>query len=276
MYSLNVDELIKLALFEDAPFGDITTKALSIKGKGKGYFVAKEDFILCGIDIANRVFFQVDSKTIFTTKFKDGSFIKNGIKFAFVEGKLESLLLAERTSLNFLQRLSAIATKTFRAVKILRGTKTHLLDTRKTTPLLRQLEKYAVAVGGGRNHRMGLSDAILIKDNHISSVGNIKFAVKKARASFPLKKIEVEVKNLNEYEEAIRSKPDIIMLDNFSIEDIKTAVRMKPNGILLEASGGIYLENLSLYAKTGVDFISMGSLTHTVKATDISFKIEKV
>lgn len=275
MKEYELEEIIRLALLEDAPYGDITTESLEIEGEGKGYFLAKEDFLLCGIDVAAKVFKAIDQNVKIAKKFKDGQFIKKGTKFCFVYGDLKALLWGERTALNFLQRLSAIATKTSRAVKLLGRSKTKLLDTRKTTPLLRSLEKYAVKVGGGNNHRMGLSDGILIKDNHIQAVGSVSEAVKRARRNCPMKKIEIEVKNVSEFIEAVKEKADIILLDNFAPEDLKKILKLKPKGILTEVSGGVTLDNLPFLSKIGVDFVSMGALTHTVKAVDISFEIEK-
>lgn len=269
------DEIVKLAILEDAPFGDITTESLEIKGTGKGYFLAKEDFLLCGIEVATRVFKVIDKNIKIFKKFKDGQHIKQGTKFCFVTGDLKTLLLGERTALNFLQRLSAIATKTSRAVKLLGNSRTKILDTRKTTPLLRSLEKYAVKTGGGINHRRGLSDGILIKENHLVAVGGVSEAIKRARKNCPLKKIEVEVKDIEEFKEAVKSRADIILLDNFSMENLKTALKLKPRNILVEVSGGVTLDNLPYLSKLGADFISMGALTHTVKAVDISFEIEK-
>lgn len=272
---LLIDEIVRMAILEDAPYGDITTMALEIRGKGSGYFLAKEDFVLCGIDIVKKVFEHIDHSIIIKTKFKDGNFIKSGVKFCYIEGKLSSILLGERTALNFLQRLSAIATKTYRAVNLLKGTRTTLLDTRKTTPLLRNLEKYAVRVGGGKNHRMGLSDAILIKDNHIAAVGSIKEAIKRAKKNFPMKKVEIEVKSVEEFIEAVKWSPDIVMLDNFRYEDIKKVLKIKPSNVEIELSGGVTLENLPSLSKLGVDYISLGSLTHTIKNVDISLEIER-
>ena len=271
-----VANLIKIALLEDAPYGDVTTESLEIRGNGSGIFLAKEDFVLCGFTIASKVFKYIQNDVRVISKYQDGNFIRKGMQFGIVKGNLDTLLFGERTALNFLQRLSGIATRTKWAVNLLRGTKATLLDTRKTTPLLRNLEKYAVRVGGGTNHRMGLSDAILIKDNHIECMGSVTEAIKKAKKYNPFKKVEVEVKNLKEFEEALKCKPDIILLDNFSLEDIRKAVKLKPRDIPLEASGGITLENLQSVAKCGVDFISMGSLTHTVKSIDISFEIKRV
>lgn len=270
-----VDEILKLALLEDAPDGDITTDALEIKGKGKGYFLAKEDFILCGVDVASRVFELIDKDIKIVKKFEDGNYIKNGTKFCYVTGDLRTLLLGERVALNFLQRLSAIATKTKRAIKLLGSSRTKILDTRKTTPLLRSLEKYAVKIGGGTNHRMGLSDGILIKDNHLEVVGGVSEAVKRARRNCPLKKIEVEVKNIEEFKEAIESGADIILLDNFLMGNLRRVMKLKPKNILVEVSGGVTLDNLPYLSTIGVDFISMGALTHTIKAVDISFEIER-
>ncbi|MCX7830115.1 MAG: carboxylating nicotinate-nucleotide diphosphorylase [Acidobacteria bacterium] len=275
IYFNNIDEMIRSAILEDAPYGDLTSNSLEISGIGNGYFLAKEDFILCGMEVVARVFKILDESVKIIQKYQDGQFIKRGTKFCFVKGDLRALLLGERTALNFLQRLSAIATKTNRAVKLLGKSRTKLLDTRKTTPLFRCLEKYAVKTGGGTNHRMGLSDAILIKDNHIEAVGSISEAIRRARKNCPMKKIEIEVKNIQEFIEAANEKADIIMLDNFTPDDIKRALKLKPKGILTEISGGVVLDNLPYLAKLGVDFVSMGALTHTIKAIDISFEIEQ-
>ena len=275
IFDENVKEIVKLALKEDAPYGDLTTDVLKIEGFGEGYFLAKEDFILCGIDIAKLVFKTLENKVEVVTKYKDGQFIKRETKFCFVKGDLKTLLLGERVALNFLQRLSAIATKTSNAVKLLSGSRTKILDTRKTTPLLRILEKYAVKVGGGTNHRMGLSDGILIKDNHIEAVGSVTEAVKRARKNCPMKKIEIEVKNIKEFLDAVKAKADIILIDNFAPNEIKKALKNKPKEVLVEVSGGVTLDSLPFLSKLGVDFVSMGALTHTIKAVDISFEIIK-
>jgi nicotinate-nucleotide pyrophosphorylase (carboxylating) len=274
---LELDALLASALVEDAPYGDKTTDLLIEDDfSSRAYFLAKEDIVVCGIEAAIRTFELLDDRLESKILKKDGSFVKKGMKLAAVKGGAKNLMLAERTALNILQRLCGIATFTSSAVARLKGGRTKLLDTRKTTPLMRKLEKYAVKTGGGTNHRMGLSDGILIKDNHIEIVGSVTKAVKRARLrGNSLWKIEVEVKNLDEFREAVEAKADVIMLDNMSDAEIKKAVGMKPAGAAIEVSGGVTLGRLETLAKLGVDFISMGALTHSAPSSDISFEIEK-
>lgn len=270
----HINSLVKLALSEDIGKGDITSKAL-IKDDmiGKAVIIAKKDGIIAGLDVAKTVFKMVDHKAIFQPSKKDSERVKTGDKIASIRGKVTSLLSAERTALNFLQRLSGIATLTSKYVEQVKGTKTKILDTRKTTPGLRILEKYAVKMGGGTNHRMGLYDMILIKENHIKAAGGIGEAIRKARSRIKKTKIEVEVSNLREVIEAVVSSPNWIMLDNMNPREMKKAVsviRSENPGIKIEASGGVSLKNVRKIALTGVDFISVGALTHSASALDLS------
>jgi len=270
----NIKHLIHLALLEDIGKGDLTSEAVvEDKLSGKAIIVAKQEGILAGLPVAKMVFQMVNPAIVFNTLKQDGERIKKKEKVALVQGKVKSILSAERTALNFLQRLSGIATLTAKYVEKIKGTKAKILDTRKTTPGLRVLEKYAVKMGGGENHRMGLFDMILIKGNHIRAAGGISDAMKRAKSKYPRQKIEVEVRNLNELREAIESKPDWIMLDNMKIQQIKKASRMIRStslNIKIEASGGINLRNVRRIAQAGVDFISVGALTHSTPALDLS------
>jgi len=271
-----VETLIDLALREDLGPQDITTQSL-IKEKdgGSATVLAKEDFLLAGLNIFSRVFFHLDESVSVTSFFKDGEEVKAGNIIAQVEGPLWALLSGERTALNFLQRLSGIATFTRLVVKKVTGYPIKILDTRKTTPGWRVLEKEAVRVGGGFNHRFGLFDGVLIKDNHIQAVGSIAQAIALARSKAPVTlKIEVEVNTLEQLDEALKAKADIIMLDNMSLEDMERAVKKIKGRALVEASGGITLENVASVAKTGVDIISLGALTSAFRAVDISMKLE--
>ena len=277
-----IDRQIQWALAEDTGFGDITSEALIPVGdRSRGKIWAKEEGVLAGIPVAERVF-QLAGKLEFQVKARDGQKIEPGQTLAWVEGSTITLLKAERLALNFLQRLSGIATQTRQAVELTASTGARIVDTRKTTPLWRWLEKYAVRQGGGFNHRLGLYDAILIKDNHIRAVGGIEKAVKRARerAGHTLK-VEVEVSSLTQLEEALAANADIIMLDNMEIAEMEQAVRLVKGRALVEASGGITLDRVAAISRTGVDLISMGSLTHSVRALDISLdlgepkKIEK-
>ena len=272
---LELDNFLCAALREDAPYGDKTTEILLDGSPEAGaYFLAKEEMVVCGVEAALRTFELLDLKADCRILRKDGSLVKKGTKLATVRSGAREILLGERTALNVFQRLSGIATFTNNAVGILKGKDTKILDTRKTTPLMRRLEKYAVRTGGGTNHRMGLSDGILIKDNHIEMVGSVGKAVEKARASGgPLWKIEVEVKDLEEFREAVKAGADVIMLDNMADAEIRKAVRMKPFGTKIEVSGGITPRRLGTLARIGVDFISMGALTHSAPAADISLEI---
>jgi nicotinate-nucleotide pyrophosphorylase (carboxylating) len=271
--------IIRNALNEDIQIGDITTQAIipgSVIGVGK--FLIKADGIIAGLNIAQEVFKQVDHKIEFKILFRDGEKVKCGDIAAEVEGKASSILTAERTALNFLQRMSGIATMTNKFVEEISATKAKILDTRKTVPGLRLLDKEAIRLGGGKNHRIGLFDMFLIKDNHIEIAGSITKAINACRNfqknKNPNLKIEVETKNLDEVEEALACNVDVIMLDNFSIDLTKKAVSLINGNCLVEASGNINLENVKQVAETGVDFISVGALTHSVKALDISLEIE--
>jgi nicotinate-nucleotide pyrophosphorylase (carboxylating) len=269
-----IKHLIQLALSEDIGQGDITSDALVEDIlSGKAVIVAKQDGILAGLEVAKTVFHIVNPKIIFSSLIEDGEKIKKGDEVALIQGKAKSILSAERTALNFLQRLSGIATLTSKYVEKVKGTKVKILDTRKTTPGLRIMEKYAVKTGGGGNHRMGLFDMVLIKDNHVKATGGISEAIKIAKSKHGKKTIEVEVRNLNEVKEAIESKPDWIMLDNMITPEIKKAVdliRSSSPDIKIEASGGINLKNVRKIALTKVDFISVGALTHSAPALDLS------
>jgi len=272
-----VDELIKTAIKEDINYFDAATDSLlSQEENGKAYYLAKADGVLCGLDIALRVFELLDSSFHAVTYKTDGDEIKNGDIIAELFGKTAMLLKGERTSLNILQHMSGIATATAQAVKIVEGTNAQITDTRKTLPGLRALEKYAVTCGGGKNHRFNLSDGAMLKDNHIDAAGGITKAVETVRARLGhMIKIEVETRNLDEVKEALSAGVEIIMLDNMTNEEMKQAVELTAGRAKLEASGGITAENLRGVAETGVDIISLGALTHSVKAFDISMKISK-
>lgn len=275
-----IKHLIHLALSEDIGKGDLTSEAVvENKLSGKAIIVAKQEGVLAGLQVAKMVFQMVNPAVVFNMLKQEGERIGKGEKIALVQGKVKSIFAAERTGLNFLQRLSGIATLTAKYAEKIGGTKSKILDTRKTTPGLRVLEKYAVKAGGGENHRMGLFDMILIKENHIRAAGGISLAIKKARSKYRRQKIEVEVKSLSELMEAIESEsagsmgPDWIMLDNMKIQQMKKAVRMIRStnlNIKIEASGGINLRNVRKIALTGVDFISVGALTHSAPALDLS------
>jgi nicotinate-nucleotide pyrophosphorylase (carboxylating) len=274
------DHIIEQALDEDLGKGDITTDALvESPQRGSASIKAKATGVLAGAEIAKQVFLKVDPGLKVLILIKDGDTIKPGDAIARIEGKVSSILKAERTALNFLQHLSGIATETARYVEMVRGLPAKIVDTRKTTPGLRMLEKYAVAVGGGKNHRLHLGDGFLIKDNHLKALRRqgleLKEIISRARTKNPTKlKIEVEVKNLEETAEAVESKADIIMLDNMSLEDMEKAVKLVQGRCLIEASGGVNLDTVRSIAETGVDIISVGALTHSVKALDINMKLD--
>ena len=274
----SVMKIINNALKEDIGKGDITTRAtISKSKKAVGKFLVKDSGVIAGLEIAKTVFKSVDEKIKFETIIKDGSIVKHGDVVAIVSGKAQSLLTAERTALNFLQRMSGIATSAnFYAEKV-KHTKAKVIDTRKTVPGLRMLDKMAVKAGGCENHRIGLYDMFLIKDNHIQVAGSITKAVadcvKYQRKHYTKFKIEVETKNLKEVEETITTKADVIMLDNFSVDDMKKAVQLINGKCKIEASGGITIDTIKEFAETGVDYISVGALTHSVKALDISLEI---
>lgn len=270
----NISKLISSALSEDIKNGDITTKAtISKSKKAVGKFLVKADGIIAGLEIAKLVFKQVDPKIKFEIKINDGSKVKYGDIAAIVSGKAQSLLTAERTALNFLQRMSGIATSANLYSEKIKHTKAKIIDTRKTVPGLRTLDKLAVKLGGCANHRIGLYDMFLIKDNHIEVAGSITKAVEACVKYNKKFKIEVETKNLKEVKEALTTKADIIMLDNFEIEEMKKAVELIDGKCKVEASGGVNLETVKAIAETGVDYISVGALTHSVKALDISLEI---
>lgn len=280
--------IIRAALKEDIGKSDITTSALVDKFlSSAAVMIAKDDCVICGLQIAEWVMAQVDYSVRFKPNCKDGDFVGKDKELAFLEGRVNSILRAERVMLNFMEFLSGIATKTKAFVDKAKPYGVKIMDTRKTYPLLRYLEKYAVSAGGGANHRMGLYDQVLIKDNHIKAISYKLSAVGKSSGLRELvdtarKKnvkgtvIEIEVSSPAEFEDALQGKPDIIMLDNMSPKDVKACVeirRMSRIKTLLEASGGIDLDNIEEYAKTGIDMVSIGALTHSVKAIDISLEI---
>ncbi|MCD4790725.1 MAG: carboxylating nicotinate-nucleotide diphosphorylase [Bacteroidales bacterium] len=275
---MNIDEIIDKALQEDIGGGDFTSLAtIPDKTKGKAQLVLKEDGILAGIDVAERVFRKVDKNIHFRKLITDGSKVKKGDIAFTVEGKSVSILSAERLALNFMQRLSGIATFTHKLVTQLKGLNTKVLDTRKTTPLLRELEKHAVRTGGGENHRMGLYDMIMIKDNHIDFAGGIKQAIDSTHRYLAEKgknlKIEIEVRDFDELNQVLECGGiNRIMLDNFTPAKLKKAVEIINGKYETEASGGITLETIRQYAETGVDYISVGALTHHVKSLDMSLQ----
>lgn len=272
----SVHKLIEMALEEDIGTGDITTENLiPFDAAGKGIIVAKEDIILAGIDIARLVFERLDPQISIESIYRDGDEIARGEQILQVEGRHRALLTGERVALNFLQRLSGVATHVRSYVKALEKFRIRLVDTRKTTPGFRVLEKYAVRIGGAHNHRMGLFDGVLIKDNHIAACGSIKQAVESARRNLShLMKIEIEVSDLAGVMEAISAGADIIMLDNMDIVHIKEAVSVIQGRALVEVSGGITLRNIKDIASTGVDMISVGALTHSARAVDLSMRIQ--
>jgi nicotinate-nucleotide pyrophosphorylase (carboxylating) len=270
-----LNDLIKQAIAEDVGHGDITTyNLIAADQKGRGIFYAKSPGILAGVNVSQAVFSYLEPGIEFEVRKNDGQEVVPGDIIAEVRGSTRALLIGERTALNFMQRLSGIATKTHRMVELVKYTKAQILDTRKTVPGLRALDKYAVRVGGGRNHRFGLYDGVMIKDNHIRAGGGILKAVAAVRDKVPFTvKIEVEVETFEQLWEALESKADIIMLDNMDIYEMTEAVKIIDGQALVEASGGINESNVAEVARTGVDFISMGSLTHSVSGLDISFDI---
>jgi nicotinate-nucleotide pyrophosphorylase (carboxylating) len=272
----SVTDLLRHALEEDMGPGDITASlVISHNRKSKAHYLAKEDFVLAGLPFAREVFHLLDPSIKFRIFFHDGARINRGDILAEVYGKTVDILAGERLSLNILQKLSGIATLTEAYVKRVRGLRAKIVDTRKTTPCMRIMEKYAVRMGGGCNHRFGLFDAILIKDNHIAATGGIRRAVTLAKKGHHLSKIEVEVGNMKDLGMAIDAGADVVMLDNMAVSDMRKAVEISNGRVKLEASGGIKLENVRKIAETGVDFISVGALTHSVPAVDISLKIVK-
>ncbi len=271
-----IAQLVRAALAEDVGTGDITTAAIVPERKrGVARVVAGERMVVAGLDVMELVFKTVDSSIEFKKEVKEGATVRKGRTIATIKGRLKSILTAERVALNFLQRLSGIATFTRKFVDKLRGKEVNILDTRKTTPCMRVLEKYAVRVGGGLNHRFGLFDAVLIKDNHIAVAGGIEKAVKKVRRKYGKDKpIEVEAKSLKEVKEALRCGVDIIMLDNMSPDKVKKALSIISGKAVAEVSGGVNLDNIEEFAGTGIRYISIGALTHSARAVDISIEVE--
>jgi len=269
-------------LAEDIGRGDITTSStVPPDVRGMGRFLAKEDLVICGMEVAEAVFVHLDAEVAeVETTFSDGDEVNEGTIFGTLKGYADILLTGERVALNLLQRMSGVATLTRQFVKAIEGTKAAIVDTRKTTPGLRLLEKYAVTVGGGKNHRMGLDDGVLIKDNHIALAGGIAEAVNAAKnTAGHLHKIEVEITNWAQLREAIEAGADIVMLDNQTPEEATKLVEMSRNlnpNVLIEASGGMEIERVRSYAEAGVDLISVGRLTHSARAVDISFKIQTI
>ncbi len=270
---LSLDELVKYALEEDRAFEDVTTGFVVEGGvRARARAIAKSRGVMAGGWVAEKVFKIVDPSLNFTQERDEGSEFFPGEVLFKVEGEASSILKGERVALNFLQRLCGIAFTTKKFVEAVEGTGVKIMDTRKTTPLLRLLEKYAVKMGGGENHRFDLREMVLIKENHIAVAGSVDEAIRRAKRSG--KFIEVEVKNLQELQQALREKPDRVMLDNFPLEEIKKAVSLAKGKVEIEASGGITLENVRRVAEAGVDMISIGSLTHSFRSSDISLILE--
>jgi nicotinate-nucleotide pyrophosphorylase (carboxylating) len=276
LLSADLEILIRTALEEDIGSGDITTSCTVPPGaQAKGWIVAKEPLVLAGIDVARQVFWTVNRELKVHIPLKDGSRANEGDTILEVAGDLAAILTAERTALNFLQRLSGVATLTSAFVDKVKGTRARILDTRKTTPGYRLLEKAAVRVGGGYNHRFGLYDGVLIKDNHIAAAGSIQKALQAALGSSSHTfRVEVEVETLDQLDEAIAAGAHVVMLDNMDLQTMVAAVRRTKGKIPLEASGGVTLENVGEIAATGVDLISVGALTHSARAVDMSMEIE--
>jgi nicotinate-nucleotide pyrophosphorylase (carboxylating) len=272
MLSPAIDRLIRTALEEDIGPGDVTTAATIPPGTmARAELVAKEDFVLAGIAVARRVFELLDAQVAFEALIKDGQTVKRGEVLAWLKGDAASLLQGERVALNLLQRMSGVATLTSAFVLEAEGTGATVVDTRKTTPGLRVLEKYAVRVGGGGNHRMALYDGVLIKENHVAAAGGITAAVSRARQYAPhTLKIEVEVRNLEEVAEALAAGADILLLDNMGLGQLEAAVKLVGGRAMTEASGGVNLDTVRAIAETGVDLISVGALTHSYRSVDIS------
>lgn len=271
-----IEQIVEIALAEDVGRGDVTTIATVPEDSfSKAAIVARENLILCGLPVAEIVFKKIDESVNVSPVKRDGDKVEANSTIAYVTGKTRGILTGERVALNFLQRLSGVATATSKFVEAIKGTNAKILDTRKTTPGLRKLEKYAVRCGGGANHRMGLYDQILIKDNHLAALKNespnpIFAAVKRARERFPSLIVEVEADTLDQVRQAVEANADIILLDNMTIEQIHEAVKIVNSRCKLEVSGGVNLNTVRAFAETGVDFISVGSITHSARAVDIA------
>ena len=271
---LNADELIKMALKEDISNEDVSTNAvLKDFKRGKAELICKQDGVICGLPVFERVFKILDENIHIKFLAKEGEKVHKSQQIAEITGDMRVILQGERTALNYLQRMSGVATYTSQVAELLKGGKTKLLDTRKTTPNMRIFEKYAVKVGGGNNHRYNLSDGVLLKDNHIGAAGGIKNAIKAAKeySSF-VRKIEIEVETLEGVKEAVEAGADIIMLDNMSVEDMTAAVKYIGGRALTECSGNVTKENIGNILATGVDFVSSGALTHSAPILDLSLK----
>ncbi|MBQ1681347.1 MULTISPECIES: carboxylating nicotinate-nucleotide diphosphorylase [Agathobacter] len=271
---LNADELIMMALREDISSEDVTTNSVMPEATpGEVDLICKQDGIICGMEVYKRVFELLDEKTEVEAYVKDGDAVKAGQLMAKVKGDIRVLLSGERVALNYLQRMSGIASYTHEVVQLLSGSKTVLLDTRKTTPNMRIFEKYAVTCGGGQNHRYNLSDGILLKDNHIGAAGSITKAIEMAKAYAPfVRKIEIETETLDQVREAVEAGADIIMLDNMDVDTMKEAVRIIDGRAQTECSGNVTRENIHNIIASGVDFVSSGALTHSAPILDISMK----
>ena len=275
---LVADKYIQMALEEDINYEDVSTNAVMPNyKKGEVQLICKEDGIVAGLTVFERVFTLLDKDTKVVYNVKDGDVVQKGTVLAMVTGDIRVLLSGERTALNYLQRLSGIATYTYDIVQLLKGTKTKLLDTRKTTPGMRVFEKYAVRVGGGGNHRYNLSDGVLLKDNHIDAAGGVRNAVEAAKAYAPfVRKIEVEVENLDMVQEAVEAGADIIMLDNMTLDQMAEAIQLIDGRAETECSGNITKENIKKIIALGVDYVSSGALTHSAPILDISLKLFRV
>lgn len=271
---LNADELIKMALREDISSEDVSTNAVMPEAKaGEVELIAKQDGIICGMDVYERVFKLLDENTVVEKYVKDGDAVTKGHLMAKVKGDIRVLLSGERVALNYLQRMSGIATYTHDVAELLKGSKTVLLDTRKTTPNMRIFEKYAVKCGGGQNHRYNLSDGVLLKDNHIGAAGSITKAIEMAKAYAPfVRKIEIETETLEQVKEAADAGADIIMLDNMDVATMKEAVKIIDGRAKTECSGNVTKENIKNIIDSGVDYVSSGALTHSAPILDISMK----
>lgn len=271
---INIDEYILNALKEDITSEDVTTNAVMPEDKaGRADLICKQDGIICGLPVFKRTFELLDENAIFESNYKDGDEVKKGDVIGVIKGDIKALLTGERTALNYLQRMSGIATLTHEMVSELKGYKTKLLDTRKTTPNMRPFEKYAVKIGGGTNHRYNLSDGILIKDNHIGAAGSVAKAIQMCKEYAPfVRKVEVEVENLEMLQEALDAKADIIMLDNMDNETMRKAVEMVQGKAETECSGNVTKERLKEIAEIGVDYVSCGALTHSAPIMDVSLK----
>lgn len=273
---LSLDDIISAALREDIHTGDLTTQAVVPEPQSaSGCLVAKEPMTVAGIAVAERVFTLLDAKTMFRSAVFDGQVVQQGTVLATVEGNADVLLQGERVALNLLQRMCGIATLTQSYVQAVAGTGARIVDTRKTTPGLRMLEKYAVRVGGGINHRTGLYDGVLIKENHIAAVGGITEAIRRARAYIPhTLKIEIETESVEQVQEALAAGADIIMLDNMGCDTMRQCVQLIGGKVPVEASGGVNLTTVRAIAETGVDIISVGALTHSPRSMDISMLLD--